>query len=236
MKQAIITLIVLLGIFSCASVEFRRVKDDKNDEGLRFYRPWPYLWIGVNEKNQCVPVIIYLPDKDENYTMIPHPGLGTASFKPTLQNGWNLTAFDSTIDSKVPETLTSIAGLVGAVGGVMLGKLPTAVSKPPAAAIEAAPPVPAPKITNLSPGLYKFGCEQIKNNDNKVQKETCLHPVYIFSEFKNTDDQNTNNNPTPISCQIVGPIVLEQAPSTPNPETTPPPNKEGGKSKPSKQK
>jgi len=34
--------------------------------------------------------------------------------KPTLTDGWNLTAFDSSVDTKIPETITAVANLAQA--------------------------------------------------------------------------------------------------------------------------
>jgi hypothetical protein len=67
----------------------------------------------VNDKNQCAPVIVNLPDANADSVIIPRQGLGTVSMKPQLSDGWNLTALDSATDSKIPETITAISSLGG---------------------------------------------------------------------------------------------------------------------------
>lgn len=149
MRKTIAICIMTLFILSCAHVEIRKV-ESADAEGIRFYRPWPYLMVAVNDKGLCVPSIIYLPDMSQEYTMIPHSGLGSATLKPTLKDGWNLTAYDSSVDSKIPETIGAISGLVA--------KLPI----PPLARA-----LPPPKKTNLSPGLYRLEWQ----NDHFVLEE-----------------------------------------------------------------
>jgi len=67
-------------------------------------------------------------------------GIGSVTMHPTLQDGWNLTSLDSSVDTKFPETLTAVAGLVtAAIGKGAGGKLLiTAGSQ------------------NLGPGLYRI--------------------------------------------------------------------------------
>ena len=63
------------------------------------------------------------------------------TFKPTLENGWNLTAFDSTVDTKIPETINALAGMMEKAGAI-------------------AAPVPAKAgarpVNNFGPGLYRL--------------------------------------------------------------------------------
>ena len=74
--------------------------------------------------------------------IIPHSGFGSIKFAPTLTEGWNLTHFDSTADTKTAETLGAITGLLEkakvflAMGTKMAGQ--------------------PQQVVQLSPGLYRF--------------------------------------------------------------------------------
>lgn len=61
--------------------------------------------------------IKYLPDYNEEYSIKLRPGIGTGSLGITLQDGWNLTSVNMQTDQKLPELISSIGGLIGAVTG-----------------------------------------------------------------------------------------------------------------------
>ena len=77
---------LMLLIVGCAHLEIRKATS-ADVEGVRFNRPWPYLWITVNDKGQCIPSITYLPDPSQEYLIIPHGGFGAVTMKPTLKDG-----------------------------------------------------------------------------------------------------------------------------------------------------
>ena len=120
----------------------------KNDtqEGVRFYRPAPYFLIGLatdtikaaptpaaaggaklkttlptTTKETLTIKLIYLPDKSENYAVRKRGGFGTTEATLSLQDGWNLVAYGSKADSKIPETITAVASLVSSVAGLAKG-------------------------------------------------------------------------------------------------------------------
>ncbi len=131
-------------------------------DGIHYYRPKPYLLVteSITEKTaasgtgggaagqasaagqtteSCVAEIKYLPDYTQESVIIPHYWLGSVALKPTLTDGWNLTNFDSTVDTKIPETITAIANLAKAV-------------QPSGLAIYGGRQAPPPG--GLRPGLY----------------------------------------------------------------------------------
>ena len=120
MAKKLLLWALMLLMLGCARLEIRKATSS-DTEGLRFYRPWPYLWITVNDKGQCIPSITYLPDLNQEYLIVPHPGFGLVTMKPTLQNGWNLTAIDATVDSKAADVLNGIGGILGKIapGGMV---------------------------------------------------------------------------------------------------------------------
>lgn len=175
-------------------------------EGLRFYRPKPYLLVvalpppasaagiptsdrkrpseqegkgaGAETKNetekkdgtaststsssspststgfsavapQYVVKLIYLPDYSHPFAISASAGMGTAQMNPVLQDGWMLTSVNSTSDSKVPETLTALAGGLKTVAGAFAeSSLRQQTARPEAST--------AMGGSYLSPGLYAF--------------------------------------------------------------------------------
>ena len=101
-----------------------RVKIVKNpsdcDEGVRYYRPKPYLLITPSEKvDQSVQIALqYLPDFSQEYAVNVRPGLGIASVKLELKDGWNLTSINQELDSQSDEIVEAAADLVGSIGSV----------------------------------------------------------------------------------------------------------------------
>ena len=119
------------------------------EAGIRFFRPAFYVWITkaplsekVNtitivekQKNKTqtivksLPQVVYqanvvvLPDYTQEYIVQWHPGLGSIHPKFTLEGGWNLTGFDSTIDSKTAELVTAVSGAVKNVAAAAAGAL-----------------------------------------------------------------------------------------------------------------
>lgn len=93
----------------------------------------------------CVAEIKYLPDYTQEYIMIPHYWLGSVAMKPTLADGWNLTNFDSTVDTKIPETINALASMAKSIA--------------PSGVVSAAKPAPQAELitgyNQLHPGLYE---------------------------------------------------------------------------------
>jgi hypothetical protein len=100
---------VLLG---CASVTIKKAEGE--EEGLRFYRPWPYAWVTAGEGGGCTVQVVYLPRVDQEFVIQAKPGIGSVTFKPVLADGWNLTSLDGQADSKGAEVLS---GFIAAGAG-----------------------------------------------------------------------------------------------------------------------
>jgi hypothetical protein len=107
---------------------------------------------------QYMMKLIYLPDRAHPMAMTAHSGLfGTAAMKPTLQDGWMLTALDSSADNKVAEVLTAVGSIIGAASGA--GGAKASGGKPPSAEASFGAdgkPLPKPSLPILRPGLYRF--------------------------------------------------------------------------------
>jgi hypothetical protein len=105
------------------------------DEGIRYYRPKPYLFLApsgstklddkgkpteVSPSDQFVSIELrYLPDFTEEYSINVTPGLGTATVNIGLQDGWNLTSINQTLDSNFDDNVKAVAELTKAVGGLV---------------------------------------------------------------------------------------------------------------------
>ncbi|MFN6087595.1 MAG: hypothetical protein ACK47E_02495 [Cyclobacteriaceae bacterium] len=112
---AILTLTVILS--GCATVKFYSDKELTKESGIEFYSPKPYL---IVEKNPAKDVsmkmsIVYLPDFNNPKYAKLKTGFGSSDLKLSLENGI-ITSYGITSDSKIPETITAIGGLVSGIG------------------------------------------------------------------------------------------------------------------------
>jgi len=111
-------LILCCAMFSaCATVEIKKITDSTYTDGLRFYRPEPYLLVTKDKDDKLQTAVIYLPNKTQEYALRTIMGIGAIEMNATLTDGWNLTVIGAKIDSKVPETITAISGALSAARG-----------------------------------------------------------------------------------------------------------------------
>ena len=137
MKNLLICIVCGVLLTGCAP----KVRVTKNptdcDQGIRYYRPKPYLFVtasgqstttgsGSSTRTTVVPSdqfvsiqLQYLPDFSEEYAISVRPGLGTADVEIGLEDGWNLTSINQNLDSNFDENVGAIADLVGSVGGLV---------------------------------------------------------------------------------------------------------------------
>src|SRR5690349_17290884 len=105
-------LISVIATMGCAKVQVLPVDPkDMEAKGLRFNRPWPYLWITAENKGGCTMAITYLPRTNQEYRMISKAGIGTVKLTATLTNGWSLTSLDTAVESKASEMVTALGNL-----------------------------------------------------------------------------------------------------------------------------
>src|SRR5579872_4257899 len=172
MLRSVVLIMLSLQSFACAHITFESV-DTWNkpwyerwfaqSDGIRYYRPKPYLLVtetvtektggapgGGTASESCVAEVKYLPDYSREYVMIPHYWLGSVAMKPTLADGWNLTNFDSTVDTKIPETINALAALSKSVAPNGIAPLTALETLKGESLIE------EQKNPSLSPGLYEI--------------------------------------------------------------------------------
>lgn len=117
MKTPIILIIEILAVFmlyGCASVQIYSDNDLKERTGLKFYTVKPYLLVELkSEKDMTVKTtVIYLPDLAKPQYLRVKPGAGSSELKMAFTNGI-LNSYGVTSDSKVDETINSLAALLG---------------------------------------------------------------------------------------------------------------------------
>ena len=127
MKIVKISLMGCLLLFCyCATVKFYDDKNLKTETGIKFYSAKPYLLVehmlktsfNTANKNKAVTIytlvktsVIFLPDLLGPQYIKFRPGIGTSDLKINLNNSI-LTSYGLTTDTKIPETLSSIAGMI----------------------------------------------------------------------------------------------------------------------------
>lgn len=108
----------------CAQVVVRHVSEADTSDGVHFYEPRPYLWIGSDAKGNPSSQIVWLPDPARRYVVKVRPGLGAVDGSVNLSDGWMLDSLGARSDTRIPETIAAVATLARAAPG--LGEVPQA--------------------------------------------------------------------------------------------------------------
>jgi hypothetical protein len=94
----------------CAGLTF----GPESTNALTYYDPKPYLFISTSADCVSTVTVISIPEARKGVSF--NSGYGTAELSITLSGGM-ITAVGQKTDSKIPETLSSVATLATAVGG-----------------------------------------------------------------------------------------------------------------------
>lgn len=120
MKRFYLLIVAALLITGCASVEVTKITPENPfKEGIRFYRPHPYLWVTKDKEGNLQGSILWLPNKNEEYIINVKSGIGSVDAKFTLEGGWNLTQFGETRDSKTVDMITALTGSLKDIKGIL---------------------------------------------------------------------------------------------------------------------
>jgi hypothetical protein len=116
----LVTVLTFCIIYGCSSVQIYSDSNQKNKTGLKFYNVKPYILVELkSEKDLTVKTsVIYLPDLANPQYLIVKPGMGSNELKMAFTNGM-LNSYGLTSDSKVAETITSLAGLISKIPDVV---------------------------------------------------------------------------------------------------------------------
>ena len=121
--------LAVLSLTGCPPRVVVKQNPGPRDQGVRYYRPKPYLLVTPYQFEQVVDRTIllgppsdqyvtiglqYLPDFGEEYSIHVRTGLGTADVELQLEDGWNLTAINQDLDSQFDENISAVADLLGA--------------------------------------------------------------------------------------------------------------------------
>lgn len=104
-------------LVGCAGVDFYSDPDLKTKTGIPIYGAKPYvLVVRTKAKDKPVEVSIqYLTDRSQVIYANPRSGFGSADLKLSLSNG-QLTQFGQITDTKIPELISAVSGLLTARG------------------------------------------------------------------------------------------------------------------------
>jgi len=105
----VILILLTLSVFGCASIDF-----DSKKEGLIYFEPKPHLFFSVTDKCVSSVVVVSLPGAQKRIDF--NSGYGSSVLSAEFNNGI-ITKIGQSSDSKLPETLPSIASL--ATAGVL---------------------------------------------------------------------------------------------------------------------
>lgn len=148
-KKGWIFLLGLVVVCGCARVKVMPVDPAGSfGEGIRFYRPHPYLLVTEKLTGQGQTLegsIVYLPQKNEEYVIEVQPGIGRVDAKFKLEHGWRLTDFGEVRDSKAPELIEAFSDLLPGVGDIFVRSI-----APEKQELE----------NRLTPGLWRFEFDQ----------------------------------------------------------------------------
>jgi hypothetical protein len=101
-----------VALAGCAHLEFKEF--NQKEPGLTYFEPVPYL--AVTKGADCKMTVAVLSLPGEKRTLFFRSGYGTADLSATLSNGM-LQSVGQKTDTKVPETLTAVAGLAKTAAG-----------------------------------------------------------------------------------------------------------------------
>ena len=126
MKRLVESFAAISFLTGCAGLTF----GPESTSALTYYDPKPYLFISTTADCVSTATIISVPETKKGVSF--NSGYGTADLSITLSGGM-ITAVGQKTDSKIPETLSSVATLATAVGGLARSAVPQPAACKPSA-------------------------------------------------------------------------------------------------------
>jgi hypothetical protein len=116
----------LITVTGCARVQIKHVSATDTSGGIHFCEPRPYLLVSKtlkkddkgNSTEEFTSSILWFPDYSRRYVVKIKGGWGTVDGSVKLIDGWKLDSLGAKTDSKIPETIASITGLVKEAGAL----------------------------------------------------------------------------------------------------------------------
>lgn len=106
--KQLITIGISAILSGCAHIDF-------GGDGLTYYDPKPYLFVSTTKDCVTVASVIVLPETKK--VMKFKSGYGSADLSTSISNGM-ISSVGQKTDTKIPETLSAIASLGTAAGGI----------------------------------------------------------------------------------------------------------------------
>lgn len=101
----------ILALSGCASIDF-----GKKDGRLTYFVPKPYLFVSVTKDCVSTVKVVSIPGKKKSMKL--KSGYGSSNLTVKFENGI-ITSVGQQSDTKIPETITSIATLGSAMRAFM---------------------------------------------------------------------------------------------------------------------
>jgi len=99
----------------CAHLEFKAYKAGEPEQpGLTYFEPVPYLAVTKGADCKVTVTVLVLPG--EKRTLLFRPGYGSADLSASVSNGM-LQSVGQKTDTKIPETITALAGVAALAAG-----------------------------------------------------------------------------------------------------------------------
>jgi hypothetical protein len=124
MKRINATHLLVLAIsfilYSCAAVKVYTDEGLTKRTGIKYYHSKPFLLVEKNSAKD-IPLkttVVYLPDMSKPYYAKTISGLGSNDLKISYENG-AISSYGVVTDTKIPEAITSLTGLLTGYGGVV---------------------------------------------------------------------------------------------------------------------
>lgn len=120
--KIIIVLVTVIFLSGCSSIKVYRSQDadDPKKQGIKAYPPKPYIVVArAGENGKIISVTpVMLPDLSDPHYIRQISGLGSANLTLGIEGGV-LKTFGGNVDTKIPETITSIGGLATSYGALV---------------------------------------------------------------------------------------------------------------------
>ncbi len=187
-----VTLIALIG---CARTSVKKVTSD-DQQGVRYYRPKPYLLIAPDpDKDKVLIKIEHLPDFSEEYAIRVRAGTGTNDTSIQLNDNGTLKQLDVNVDSKFNENVTALTEAFKALPKPA-GATPTSQSLLETAGIS----VPAHRVPL---GLY----ESVISYDPQCRKRLYAWRYVGFAPFTQCPMESGGIHQTDCNEQLYGLVM-----------------------------
>lgn len=127
MKPLYVVLAIMVSLLSsCAGVKLYSDSNLSQRTALEMHYAKPFLFVPRNPNDSTRTVqIVYLPDLTKTAYAKQVRGLGAANLQVKLTNGY-LDSYGLEQDSKIPETITAVTGVLTAVLGAAAKSAPRA--------------------------------------------------------------------------------------------------------------